>query len=164
MILISVSFSSFAMAFILSFETYAFVSSFSLTLFVCFYVLGKLATASALESSDLMKKRSCVLSSTMSSVHQNQAIQGCLLCVLHTPYCCGWTSFAFSPFGCSGPLCLLWADFGSCAVKRPFWGCQELVAEQYQPSDQMPTYSAFAGAQWYWPAECSVSGPLRGFC
>ena len=38
-----------------------------------------------------------VACSAIFSVCQNLALQGCLLCVLHAPNCCGWTTFAFSP-------------------------------------------------------------------
>ena len=45
----------------------------------------------------------------MSPVHQNLALQGCLLCVLSVPFCCSWATFTFSPviynvtlFACCG--------------------------------------------------------------
>lgn len=57
----------------------------------------------------------------MSPVHQNLGHQGCLLCVLHTPYCWGWTMFAFNAV--IGGGCLYnWVGFGHCAVSGPVLG------------------------------------------
>ena len=59
--------------------------------------------------------------SAMPLVHQNPVFQGCLLCVLHAPYC-GRVALAFSPVICSALLCLLWAGFDSCVVSELSWG------------------------------------------
>ena len=57
---LSILFSSFDVIFpIISFGTYSSVSSFHLTLGVCFYMLGMSATSCALENNGLMKKMSC---------------------------------------------------------------------------------------------------------
>ena len=89
---------------IVSFGSYSSVSSFCLTLCVCFSVLGKSAPSPTLESRGLMKNRSC-------SALQSDApwspwhYRGCLLCLLHAPYSCSWAVFAFGLLICSGSLC-----------------------------------------------------------
>lgn len=59
----------------------------------------------------------------MSSVHQDLVLQGCLICVLCVPSCCGSAKFAFMPVICIGSLCMLWAEFGPCIICGPVWSC-----------------------------------------
>ena len=100
-LLISVLFTSHEFFPVLSFRTYSYVFSFCPTLFIC--VLGRSALSPALESSCLIKKRSCsVLQCNRTWHHRSVSYVYCMCLtnvVAHLP--------SFSPVICNGSLCLL---------------------------------------------------------
>ena len=111
---------------VLLFGTYSSVSLICLTLCVCFCVLGKSAMSLALESSRLMKKRSCcVLLCSIFWSLESGASGISLVCVVCVLCSCGSVDFSFSPVICSDSLYQLWAIFGYSGVNGPVWGLVE---------------------------------------
>lgn len=71
---------------------YSFVSSFCLTLYVCFYVLDKLTVSPSLEGEILSRRYSCEALKHPPTLygHQSLVSKGCPLCGLYMPArCCG---------------------------------------------------------------------------
>lgn len=97
----------------------------------------------------------------MFPIHLNQALQECLLFVLCVAKCCGWVSLAFSPVGCNGPLCLLWAEFCPFANKGPVLVFHGLAVVW----DQMPALMLLARSVVVPNCKAlSLQHPLRDFC
>ena len=78
---------------VLSFGTNSFVSSFWLTLRVCFYVLGRSAVSPRLEGVALCRRCPVGSSCAIPPGYQSQVLQG-VPCGLYVPSCCGWAMTA----------------------------------------------------------------------
>ena len=111
--------------FILSFGTYSFISSFFLTLCVCFYVLGRSAISPCLERVALCRRYPLGFSSMVSLEYSRSILCVGCVCLLVVAYCgraalWGWSlvSLALRPscncyksFYVQG-WALLWSHFG----------------------------------------------------
>lgn len=125
----------FQLTLLLWFFSPSFIWNISLSLLIwanspCFSVLGKSAISPVLESSALMKKRSChALQYSIPCSPQCGTSERSPMCVACTmPY--GWVAFAFSPVIYSDSPYPLRAGFGPCFVTWPVWDHVVLVWSQ----------------------------------
>ena len=71
--------------------------------------------------------------STISPVHQDQALYRCPLCGLCVTFCCGWVVIAFSSANCNNFLSLSWVEwigFVPHAFEQSSSSCHRLTGEQ----------------------------------
>ena len=101
------------------------------------------------------------------------ALQGCSLCVLCSPCCCGWAGFCFSLVICSGSILLFLAVFSQ-NVSGPVWSYLVLeLSDQVFARDAVAPncralsscfvlWEAFIGGWGFQSYQLSVPSPLLG--
>ena len=97
---------------VLSFRTCSFVSSFCLTLCVCFLCYKNQLCLLHWKVVALWRRGLVVLCCVVSHVCKNLLLQEVLLCVLHVPCYYGWVTLSFSAVICNCFLAVLVCQSG----------------------------------------------------